>query len=147
VEKETTHLNHDTSPFLSDGAKLTRILAVIEERVTSRGGQFKPDFEVTLKNGTTLKVSTLEELLKFDNTIKNPVTALEIGVDTEELDAHVTVDDSVSKNISIGVRGSQPKLVGELFAELEEQLSGRWSGDGWRGFLDRRRLRIRLRFW
>ncbi len=120
VANDATQLNRYRAPFVLDGAKLTRILTVIEERFGE--ADFEPSFDVTLKNGKQVKVSALDALLKLDNTIKNPVTSLDISAQSNDLGVGITFDDSEGENIQVGVRGSSPKIVGELFAELEEQV-------------------------
>jgi len=127
---EVTASHHYTSPFILDAAKLTRVLTVIEDRFESAGVNFDPSFQVTLKNGKRVKVGTLNDLLKLDNTIKNPVTSVEISGDSDKLQAFVTFDDARENNIAIAIRGSEPKIVGELFAEVEEQVE-RTRVSGW----------------
>jgi len=122
VAKETVQTNRYTSPFVLDGAKLTRILTVLEGRFTSAGAAFNPAFRVTLRNGKNLRVAALSALLALDNTLKNPVSSLEIVASTDQLGAAVTFDDTERNNIVVAVRGADPKVVGELFAEVEEQV-------------------------
>src|SRR4029077_1874492 len=142
VAKDATQLNRYTSPFVLDEAKLTRILTVIEERFGE--ADFEPSFDVTLKNGKQVKVSAPEALLKLDNTIKNPVTSLDISAQNNDVAAHITFDDSERKNIRIGVQGSNHNIRDELFADLEEQVEGTMVGglfskffrsSSWGGFL------------
>ena len=128
VANDATQSNRYSSPFVLDGAKLTRILTVIEERFGE--ADFEQRFDVTLKNGKQVKVAALDALLKLDNTIKNPVTSLDIAAQSNDLHTSITFDDSERKNILVGVWGSNPKIVGELFAELEEQVERTMVG-GW----------------
>lgn len=127
-----SQLNHYTSPFILDAAKLTRILTVIEDRFKSAGINFDPSFQVTLEDGKRVKVGTLDALLNLDNTIKNPVTSIEISdnSDSDKLEASITFDGAREGNIAIVIRGSEPKIVGELFAEVEEQVERTRVG-GW----------------
>src|ERR1700736_5990867 len=94
-----SHVNRYTSAFALDGAKLTRIMTILEARFQAVAAGFDPRFRVTLRNGKNIRVRTLDELLQLDNTVNNPVSSLEIRVDSDALDAGITFEDTTSRNI------------------------------------------------
>src|SRR5205823_4487522 len=119
--------NTFSSAFALDKAKLTRIVTILTERYQRAEATATPDFEVKLRNGKTIALSTLDEVFGLDNSIKNPITSLEVALRSERdaktrLFSTVSFDDSAVENISVIVRSTDSKIAQELAAELEEQV-------------------------
>jgi hypothetical protein len=142
ITDPNTVANSFTSAFVLDKPKLTRILNVIEDRFKEAGYQFKPEFEVIHANRRQIKLSSMEDLFTLDNTLKNPITNLQVittGVKREDSDSFELkamqcsfgFDGDRTRNIRLSVRAEAgPKLAAQIFAELEEQIERTFS-KGW----------------
>lgn len=127
-------IGRDSSAFVLDPTKLSRILAIIEERYTAHDIPFEPQFEGFLQNGKHVIVTELQALLSLDNAVRNPIRSLLVKVsgssDGTSIDTALRFLDAQSSNIRLEVRSSSPKIASQLFAELEEQVE-RTFAHGW----------------
>lgn len=141
----TTNLTKSIdSAFLLDRAKLSRILNIVEERLNASEVPFEPKFEVLLANKKTIKLSSPDDLLTLDNTVKNPIQALAIkaggSANGEKLEVKVRLGEPAlsvmgirfgdAGDITLEVTGSNPKSAAQFFAEMEEQVE-RTVQTGW----------------
>lgn len=119
-----------SQPYVLDRGKLSRMLTIVEQRLTEAAVPYSAGFEVTLKNEKKLLLRSAQDLFALDNSVKNPIRVLRISIPHAEQDdapvsgGSVTVrfDSDRESNISIGVRSLSVKVATELFAELEEQV-------------------------
>lgn len=120
-----------TSAFVLDKAKLTRILNIMEERYSEAELKFSPSFEVTLSSNRHIRMSSVDQLLDLDNSVKSHITSIEISAyKIEEKGALIcalSFSSTNENNISISVQTSVSKLGSQLFAELEEQVERTFS--------------------
>jgi hypothetical protein len=126
MKPETTIIQKPiTSAFVLDQAKLARILNIMEERFTEAGFSFKPKFEVTLGNGRHINTRSVDQLITFDNSVKNPIVSLTIS-DIEsapgDLSCELNFNNTAKDNINLKVESVDSKRASQSFAELEEQV-------------------------
>ncbi len=109
------------SVFTVDKSKLSRLLNVIDERLKALGENPVTTFEVETKRGKSFKTSNIDEILKHDNSVKNPITSFSIIMEAPEIWCHITYDkeDSV---IRINIQADDSRKGNDLFAEIEEQI-------------------------
>lgn len=119
------------SPFILSDRKLSRIVEVAKERF----GRIKDEHEifenylVDFKGGKDLQIDTLENLLKLDNSDKNPIVNLrmQFSVGSERNDKHfheVLIHYIVSDDVALGLSATSSDLtwLQETMGALEEQL-------------------------
>lgn len=126
-----------SAPYVLDRGKFSRILTVIEQRLTDASVEFLPGFDIELKNEKKLVLRSAQEVFALDNSVKNPISELIIRVPTsgnedEEDDedegsaggtrVRLRFDSDNSSNIALYVASPDSKLATELFAEIEEQI-------------------------
>jgi hypothetical protein len=79
-----------------------------------------------LKNGKKIEITSLEQLLKLDNTVKNPIQSLEIQATSSsgqhEIKSNISYSDRERDNINVSVESDDANFALKLFAELEEQV-------------------------
>src|SRR3989442_11765 len=126
MNTQMTSIRRDiSSPFVLDKAKVTRILDVMEQRFIGLDGNFSQLFEVTLKNKQVITTRSVDELFNLDNSIKNPITTLNIigyKETPDNLICKVSFSSSSSLNIMIFVDTSNAKYTSQFFAEIEEKV-------------------------
>jgi hypothetical protein len=126
-----------SEPYVLDRSKLSRMLTIIEQRLTERSISFSQRFSLVLQNEKHLVLHSLQDVFALDNSIKNPIRNLEteIGSDSKnsagaEANVHLGFDSDHFANIFLNVASPDTKLATELFAELEEQIDrtvvGNW---------------------
>ena len=111
--------------FVLDRGKLSRIMNILEQRMSEIGVSSVPVFALKLQNGKELSLHSVQEVLALDNAVKNPIVQMEIKVSSAKTSAgHVSVhyDRNRKSNVSIVVTGPNTKWATETFAEIEEQV-------------------------
>jgi hypothetical protein len=78
-ENPVTFYKSYTSAFAIEKSKLTRILTIIEERFQQANLGNRSKFNVVLKDGKQVELTSMDALFSMDNTVKNPVTRLKIS--------------------------------------------------------------------
>jgi hypothetical protein len=121
-----------------DRGKLSRILTIVEQRITEASLQFVPGFEVELKNEKKLVLRSAQEVFALDNSVKNPIRKLIIrvpmGADKDgnsddegesgiaDTRVKLRFDSDKTSNIMLNVASPDSKFATELSAELEEHI-------------------------
>jgi hypothetical protein len=117
--------------FVLNKLKLSRLCEVIEERCRRypEKGYCEKEFTVTINEQKEAKVGSLEEVLRFDNGPKNPITEIEISYrlfkdkERKERVLAVIVDyDGSKQRIAVAVGGEDLDGIRQLISELEEQV-------------------------
>jgi len=135
-------LDHNyKEPFVLDESKLHRIQSVLEERFEELG-DYGVEHTVRLRKGQTITASTLDEILRLDNPVSNPIVALVTSAWAG--DRAASVDSDVRKalahrvnaehffqvefstfswsSIELRTRSSDSKWAHGLASALEEQV-------------------------
>src|SRR5688500_458045 len=68
--------------FVLDRSKLTRLFDLCDQRFSELGGDAKYSLETGLKNGTHVVLTSIDQLLAQDNTVRNPIVSLKISIGT-----------------------------------------------------------------
>ncbi len=120
------------SNFVVDGAKVTRLHEVANDRLARDGRKVTFEYVVSTAKNKLSKRSDLDELLKLDNTRKDPIRSLSmtaVGARDGVVDVKTTVDftpqrsSPAQKNsVRLTVAGTDHNLVNEVFATLYEQI-------------------------
>ncbi len=122
-----------TSAFALDKAKLSRMLNILEERFKTLQLPINSRYTVWLSNDKKIELTSLEELFKLDNTIRNPVKSLSIkaagSTDEAKVESLISYSSNERDNISVRVVSSESNLALQLFAELEEQVERTFLND------------------
>lgn len=97
--------------FVLDRGKLSRIMNILEQRMSEIGVSSVPVLALKLQNSKELSLHSVQEVLALDNAVKNPIVQLEIKVSSAKTSAgHV----SVHYTIGIAGRTSQSLLPGRI---------------------------------
>jgi hypothetical protein len=123
------------SGFVIDGAKLTRLHEVVDDRLSEDGKSVTFEYVVSTARNKLSKRSNLDDVLKLDNTRKDPIRAFSMtadGAGAKGVDIRATVeftpprlrryDSAQRNNIRLTVAGTDNNLVNEVFASLYEQI-------------------------
>lgn len=114
------------SPFVLDGTKLTRIVEVLQERFAALNSPAVLRYEIRLANGRIQEVSELADLLAMDNTVRNPLMALNLNAKTTGTqpgpECILKYEISGNENIRLTVKSADSKWANQLFAAVEEQV-------------------------
>ncbi len=96
--------------FVLDRGKLSRIMNILEQRMSEIGVSSVPVFALKLQNGKELSLHSVQEVLALDNAVKNPIVQMEIKFPPPK---HPPV---MSQSITIGIasRTSQSLLPGRI---------------------------------
>jgi hypothetical protein len=113
------------SVFIKDTSKLTRLLSVVDERFKEMAENSETLFEIETKKGKSFKTTNIDEILKHDNSVKNPILGLSIlfrGKDetlVNECNIFYSRETSI---IDIHIQAEDSRKANDLFAEIEEQI-------------------------
>ena len=123
--------NYQKSPFILTDRKLSRLVEVAKERFEKMVDvdTFIEQYEVRFKDGKVLIIDTLENLLRLDNSQKNPVIDIqmhfEIKSKGDSQDKHrVDIFFEGDRYYTVGVQGESEDLswLQETVGGIEEQL-------------------------
>jgi hypothetical protein len=120
--------NTYSSSFILDKSKMTRLINIIIQKFNEHGFQPNLSFEVTLRSGKIVNISSLDELFSLDNAVHNSISVLKIKAEDSNNDsgrnfkAMIRYDDDKSENIIAQVQSSESGIALQLFSELEEQI-------------------------
>jgi len=106
-------------PFVVDEKKLSRVLTIIEQRMTTNEIIFDSIFEIKFCNNKNITLASIDEVFKLDNAVKNPITSLKITM-CSKVGENVTI--LFSSGIEIIIDSKIEKQANALCAELEEQI-------------------------
>ena len=123
--KTTTIRKDVNSAFVLDKTKLTRLLDVIEQRYEDLNDNISQRFDVTLKNKQVITVRSADELFNLDNSIKNPITTLDIvgsKANSDDLVCKVSFSSYHGSNIMMYINTRDNQHTSRFFAEVEEQV-------------------------
>ena len=111
--------------FVLDSSKLSRLLNVIEERFKELSESIFVNYEVSTKNGKNFKTVEIDEILRHDNSVHNPLVNFEITYqdkrENPENRCYIEYDRENSE-IYVKIETKKPREGNELFAEIEEQI-------------------------
>jgi len=122
------------SSFVVDGAKLTRLHEVANDRLHRYGRKVTFEYVINTAKNKLSKRSDLDEVLKLDNTRKDPIRSLSMtafGARDQDgvVDIKATVDftpyrsrPEQKNSVRLTVAGTDHNLVNEVFATLYEQI-------------------------
>jgi hypothetical protein len=117
--------SYDT-PFVLDSSKLSRIVAIAEERLTEAKVTVAGKFEVLLASGRRALLDHQEDLYRLDNTVNDRVTNLLFHAGSQEPPSssfiEVEFGPSYRGDISLAVASADPGWALRVFAELDEQV-------------------------
>lgn len=119
-----------SSAFVLDAAKLSRILTILEQRAGDPPSSGVVTFSARLRDGKELELSSSQDVLALDNTVKNPIDSLRINLtpaDWYRPTATIRFESDRSDNVGVTVGHDNGKEANELFAELEEQVERTFS--------------------
>jgi hypothetical protein len=126
----TTQRKRWKNAFVLDAGKLSRIVDVLEQRAGDPSFA-KPAaalaFSVKFRDGRTLALGTLQDVLALDNSMRNPVTSLGIRLGYYPSSTTVTFSPDIFDDTSVDVAHPNSKIANGLFAELEEQVERTFS--------------------
>jgi hypothetical protein len=113
------------SAFLLDKAKLSRLVNVIEDKYNSGPFRIISKFIIVMKNGKEMLVSDVEDILRHDNTVKNPISTFTLHFEDQDDNTNNNCEIVFNKGKSIvrfNIKSINPKFANELYAEIDEQL-------------------------
>lgn len=113
------------SVFTIDTSKLTRLLSVVDERFKEMAENSETVFEIETKKGKSFETTNIDEILKHDNSVKNPILGLSIsyrGKDEELANRCNIFYDRKLSIIDIDIQAEDSRKANDLFAEIEEQI-------------------------
>jgi len=122
------------SSFVVDGAKLTRLDEVANDRLSRDGRKVTFEYVTNTAKNKLSKRSNLDEVLKLDNTRKDPIRSLSMtAFGTRNRDGVVDIKATVDftpyrsrpeqkNSVRVTVAGTDHNLVNEVFATLYEQI-------------------------
>ena len=113
-----------TSAYVLDRGKLSRILTIVEDRMSELGGLGETTFTLKLQSGREVQLRSVQEVLALDNSVKNPIRELQSEARSGDQSARVSLgfDSDRTSNVRIIVSALNQRWATELFAELEEQI-------------------------
>jgi len=116
---------YDTA-FVLDSSKLSRIVAIAEERLTEAKITVAGKFEVLMASGRRALLDHQEDLYRLDNTVNDRVTNLLFHAGSQEPPSssfiEVEFGPSYRGDISLAVASADPGWALRVFAELDEQV-------------------------
>jgi len=115
-----------TSAYLLDGGKLLRIQEVLEDEFKAGDFQLEVEFAITHRDNTHSHLGSLDEVLRLDNTVLNPITELTIRARDPREDLRtqcvIRYDSDDRSNVSVFVASTNRKWVDVLFSEVNKQV-------------------------
>lgn len=113
--------------FVLDSERLLRIVAILQGRYDNLDERRTLEFQVNQSKGTTVILTSAQDVLALDNTTQDPVTGLTIRLSPAEGGVGPTAvvayygEDNFSY-VELIVQHKNSKYSSELFRDLEQQI-------------------------
>jgi hypothetical protein len=112
--------------FTLDSSKIRRLLDVITQKINPLPFESNLSINCFLKDKNTLKFSNVDDLLNYDNTIKNPIENLAIEFSIKEKGSYfpkyINIDFCKNGIINFGIDDKDNSEITKLRSEIEEQI-------------------------
>ncbi len=112
--------------FTLDSSKIRRLLDVIAQKISLLSFESTLSITCFLKDKNKLEFNNVEDLLKHDNTIKNPIENLAIEVSILKEKSHypkyINIDFHKNGIINFGIDDTGNSEITKLRSEIEEQI-------------------------
>lgn len=119
-----------SSPFIAEKTKITRLLKVIQDKLSEHTGQVAEHFELRFHDGKTFETGSPDDVFGLDNSARNPIRRLVISCSTTPAGAahpahkaEIDFDGLATKTkIAATVLSDSIKWATESLDVIEEQV-------------------------
>jgi hypothetical protein len=120
-------------PFVAEESKVTRLLAVIEQKFAERNTEVHKRFEAHLSGGKIYETANLSDVFRLDNSSRNRVTRLVINCTStnKEHEVRVDFDGRFPVDVTLNVLSTDYRWTSDVTSVAEEQVERTLQSSFW----------------